>query len=1212
MRKILYLTFIYISILNFGQIRDLPKNIQAPNTSSLGKYGDIPMDLSTGRANVNIPLYSLNEGNIPLEIGLSYDTGGVRVNDVPGWVGQNWTLKAGGAIMRSVKGTTFDECNVDTQNISSLQKGYYYYTHKLNNSSWDTKSYMIDLIRRSKGAAPGELVLEEINADYEPDIFTFNFLGYSGKFFLGEDGQWKVSSNDNIKVIINMSDNVQPNNIVSPGNNYNQYVYPKSIGKITLLDDKGNRFVFGGTQEAIEYSFPDFFNQAGNRIVANSWYLREVYNKYNKLIYSFTYERGDYIASFFDVNSWSAFRKTYDGGLFQSGIGCMNGTPRTNQIFAGGQLIIPSYLKQIKTSESVTINFNSVESNSLKYGANDLPIIDRYDDFRNSVFNGGQGTNWASIDDAYFYFIRRKQSDMTLLPTVNGGNSHIYPYLEALKWRKLASIVVSGKFKSLMSANFTYNDNPNSRLRLDHLLIDDEKKYSFEYKKFDDLPLFTSRNIDHFGYYKATPFIINHDNPQSHEASRQTDPNTVDYGALERLIYPTGGYTSFYYEPHQYSKSVGNDIALHPETGIIGGIRINKIRDFSDVNNPVLKKFYYTTNLQTQNSSGILLQKNNYFIQDYQIPTINNIPYYETHFSISPVIYMSNLMGPQIEYSSVIETNNNGYIVNKYNTFENYPDSSTDSSLGNSLNIFNPHTEYGYKRGNLKSREFFNNQGGKVKEEEFLYTESPSQNARAFNYRFLVPCGSLGSLYEPVFAGTAYKLMFSDFNLTGKVSRDFFSNGMTREETETYNYTSRETFGDNFLKEKTQVTPDKIYKQEYKYPYDYPTIAANNALVINREFPLVEKKTILNNIPVSLDRANYDFVQVANQSVTLLALSSESRALLSSLQSTSIQEDKVVSYDLYDEKGNLLQYTEKSGASTTMVFGYDKTLPIAKIQGAKYNDIAPYIAAIVNKSDSIQPYYTENELIKELENFRNNPNLRNYQITTYTYYPSIGLSTMTPPSGIMEKYIYDDKNRLKQIVNSNNFTLKEFNYKYTNQVVPKVYFNSLKSKKIIRNNCGSNSFGENYNYVVPEDKYSSIISQDDADQLAQNDINTNGQNVANSNGTCTPVSCSIIKGNQINQFNYGTISLNNSESFRVKISFLYETNNAYWNQGGAIIGKINGNCIPSSLRTSGAYFNGIWNLTIDANGYIKASVASASPSLVNNTTVVLDFTFSIY
>lgn len=56
--------------------------------------------------------------------------------------------------------------------------------------------------------------------------------------------------------------------------------------------------------------------------------------------------------------------------------------------------------------------------------------------------------------------------------------------------------------------------------------------------------------------------------------------------------------------------------------------------------------------------------------------------------------------------------------------------------------------------------------------------------------------------------------------------------------------------------------------------------------------------------------------------------------------------------------------------------------------------------------------------------------LPNYQITTYTYNPLIGVTSVTPPSGIRENYIYDNSNRLEKIIDLNNNILKEFKYKY--------------------------------------------------------------------------------------------------------------------------------------------------------------------------------------
>jgi YD repeat-containing protein len=57
----------------------------------------------------------------------------------------------------------------------------------------------------------------------------------------------------------------------------------------------------------------------------------------------------------------------------------------------------------------------------------------------------------------------------------------------------------------------------------------------------------------------------------------------------------------------------------------------------------------------------------------------------------------------------------------------------------------------------------------------------------------------------------------------------------------------------------------------------------------------------------------------------------------------------------------------------------------------------------------------------------------NAMITTYTYKPSIGLSTVTDPKGDTMNFIYDDFNRLKEVRDKNNNILSENEYRYKTQ-----------------------------------------------------------------------------------------------------------------------------------------------------------------------------------
>ncbi|WP_294271357.1 hypothetical protein [uncultured Chryseobacterium sp.] len=141
-------------------------------------------------------------------------------------------------------------------------------------------------------------------------------------------------------------------------------------------------------------------------------------------------------------------------------------------------------------------------------------------------------------------------------------------------------------------------------------------------------------------------------------------------------------------------------------------------------------------------------------------------------------------------------------------------------------------------------------------------------------------------------------------------------------------------------------------------------------------------------------------------------------------------------YDKYDSKGNLQQYTTKDGISTVIIWGYDHTQPIAKIEGAQLSGISQsLIDTIVSASNTDAQNgseTSEQNLISALDTFRSDASLSGYQISTYTYDPLIGVRSITPPSGIREYYRYDAAGRLEKVIDSNNKVLKEFKYNYKN------------------------------------------------------------------------------------------------------------------------------------------------------------------------------------
>jgi len=68
--------------------------------------------------------------------------------------------------------------------------------------------------------------------------------------------------------------------------------------------------------------------------------------------------------------------------------------------------------------------------------------------------------------------------------------------------------------------------------------------------------------------------------------------------------------------------------------------------------------------------------------------------------------------------------------------------------------------------------------------------------------------------------------------------------------------------------------------------------------------------------------------------------------------------------------------------------------------------------------------------------------------------------------------------------------------------VQTVYYNVIRQEEFYKSDCNIFSTGSLVVYTVAAKKYSSTISQTDADSKAQIDVNANGQNFANTTGSC--------------------------------------------------------------------------------------------------------------
>lgn len=230
--------------------------------------------------------------------------------------------------------------------------------------------------------------------------------------------------------------------------------------------------------------------------------------------------------------------------------------------------------------------------------------------------------------------------------------------------------------------------------------------------------------------------------------------------------------------------------------------------------------------------------------------------------------------------------------------------------------------------------------------------------------------------------------------------------------TTNYEYSSMPNH--NQVTRQTITTPENsITETNYKYAHE-----KNNQLMISKNMigiPLETTTTqTVGGVTKTLGKtetvypASLPTPQAGN---LMLPLSQKSYDKLNSTSSTDI------TYDKYDEKGNILQYTTKDAIPVAIVWGYHKTQPIAKVEGITYDQLTSSVpvSGIVTASDNdAADPLQESLLLDALSSFRKQSALSGKLISTYTYDPLIGVTSITPPSGVRQTYTYDSANRLKE------------------------------------------------------------------------------------------------------------------------------------------------------------------------------------------------------
>ncbi|MCW1961547.1 hypothetical protein [Chryseobacterium viscerum] len=488
-----------------------------------------------------------------------------------------------------------------------------------------------------------------------------------------------------------------------------------------------------------------------------------------------------------------------------------------------------------------------------------------------------------------------------------------------------------------------------------------------------------------------------------------------------------------------------------------GGLRVKSILSYDNNNSLVLRKAYeYGSKKSGSNSIGIgKIISNPYELENYykslELEAINKLTGicagYEhkekVWLNTNPLVELGYNNGAPVYYDKVTEyvedQNNIGNSLGKTEYFY----SSQGVDFLPSANYYKTYNTFIYpkwKKGNLLKKIDYkkeNIQFLPTYSEENKYIDLIENRIRNFNIfekdsEYQSPVCAQGQVSGYLDNNPNRFLYFNDYVSVGKrvldtktIKQYLYNNGNVAEPTTVIRYEYANPSHYQLTKEIVTSPDDIISETSYNYAYEKNNQKLIDAHIIGIPLEtIVRKKQNLTDTGkiISKNETRYD---------------NPANLFPSSVLSYDIQSNNSITeatFDKYDTKGNLIQYTTKDGVSTAIIWGYNLTQPIAKIEGAKLTDIQQsLIDSIVNASNtdaSIAANNDETSLLSVLNTFRNS--LPNFQITTYTYDPLIGVRSITPPSGIRESYVYDSANRLEKVIDVNGKVLKEMKYNYKN------------------------------------------------------------------------------------------------------------------------------------------------------------------------------------
>lgn len=568
----------------------------------------------------------------------------------------------------------------------------------------------------------------------------------------------------------------------------------------------------------------------------------------------------------------------------------------------------------------------------------------------------------------------------------------------------------------------------------------DCEKYTFGYNNISLPNYYTSTfsipsiqdrlcHEDYWGYFNGTSSIdwI----PSAYVPSTMTGANRsvsqrhAKAGILEKITYPTGGYTVFDFESNRLDNGT-----------LWGGLRLASVKDYGADQTLISQKTYQYGQAQPSvlTLDGLYNDDCTYIYHVFEWVygrLIQNLGVSRHLIAVNhPFIPLTADYGFPVYYQEVTEfygtaTKNQGKVVYNYreSRVQDQIDYEDTNAAAESVRTYS--STYNIDQGNISTlltdKKVYENQNGSYqlsRSEHYSY-EDVRKEAFLAGVHFLAKNAymDLGSGRAPdknrfadVYTFHNVYALPSYVRLSDKTEKDY---GAKVTVTTSYSYDKQERTLEPIAEKVSSVSGDN-YERRYSYPFNqsgYADMVAANML-IPVQVQTYRNGVLVETVKRSYTRQNGFFVNTA----------------VSMAKGNNPLEERVrFEYDGY---GNLTCVIRNGTDKTGYVWSYKCMYPILRVEGMNTSEMSTASASVTSLSslaDNASPSATVvNGLVQALNNAGG-------MVTAYTYTPLLGVSMVQNPRGENSYYTYNTTGRLASVQDHYRRTVEDYTYSYGTQ-----------------------------------------------------------------------------------------------------------------------------------------------------------------------------------